>query len=81
MFLRGEVGGPPAAVKRLQNPVFPLQVILGPQDSMLGRPLPTAGTLSVRLDADGSASTRGDSDLVVETEMQAGSEITVVLGR
>jgi len=81
VFLRGEVGGPPAAVKRLENPVFPLQVILGPEDSMLGRPLPTAGTLSVRLDADGSASTRGDSDLVVETEMQAGSEITVVLGR
>jgi hypothetical protein len=81
VFLRGEVGGPPAAVKRIQNPVFPLEVVLGPDDAMLGRPLPDGGTLSVRLDADGSASTRDESDLMVETEVEAGSSITVVLGR
>ena len=81
VFLRDEAGGPPSAVRRIQSPTFPLEVVLGPEQAMLGRPMPTSGTLSVRLDADGSASTRDDSDLSVETEVEAGSRTTVVLGQ
>ena len=48
---------------------------------MLGRPLPESGTISVRLDADGSVSTQGDGDLVSEIDAQVGSSVRVVLGQ
>lgn len=81
VFLRAEAQGPPAAVKRIQGPRFPARLSLGPSDTMLGRPLPESGTISVRLDADGSASTRDDSDLVFEVEAEVGSNVRVVLGQ
>lgn len=81
VFLRDEAGGPPSAVRRVQSPTFPLEVVLGPDQAMLGRPLPTSGMLSVRLDADGNASTRDESDLSVETAVEAGSHTRVVLGQ
>jgi hypothetical protein len=81
VFLRDEAGGPPSAVRRVQSPSFPLEVILGPDQTMLGRPMPTSGMLSVRLDADGSASTRDESDLSFETAVEAGSHTRVVLGQ
>jgi tetratricopeptide (TPR) repeat protein len=81
VFLRDEAGGPPSAVRRIQSPSFPLEVTLGPDQTMLGRPMPTSGMLSVRLDADGSASTHDESDLSVETAVEAGSHTRVVLGQ
>ena len=80
VFLREGEGGPPSAVKRIQAPSFPLEVTLGPGDSMMGRPLPREGTITVRLDADGSATTRGEGDLSVDGRGRAGSALRLVLG-
>ncbi len=74
-----ELPGPPAAVKRIDRPTFPIEIVLGSADSMLGRPLPESGTLSARLDADGSASTRGEADLAVTVEAAAGDELRLTL--
>lgn len=75
----GTPGAPPAAVKRIDRPSFPIDVVLGSADSMLGRPLPESGMLSARLDADGSATTRDPSDLSVTVEATAGSELELTL--
>ncbi len=80
VFLRGEAPGPPAAVKRVAAPEFPLELELTAADSMLGRPLPARGTLAVRLDADGNASTRGDADLAAEAPAAAGALAELELG-
>ncbi len=80
VFLREGEGGPPSAVKRIQAPSFPLEVTLGPGDSMMGRPLPREGTITVRLDADGSATTRGEGDLSADGRGRAGSALRLVLG-
>jgi len=81
VFLRADQQGPPSAVKRIQSPIFPARLSLGPSDTMLGRPLPESGTISIRLDADGSASTKGEGDLVYEIDARVGSSIHVVLGQ
>ena len=80
VFLRRAAEGPPAAVKRVLDPVFPLDILLGPDDAMLGRPLPDSGTISARLDADGSASTRGENDLLAQGPGKLGETIRLVLG-
>ena len=77
--LRNAAGGPPVAVKKIDRPVFPLDVVLGADDTMTGGELPDAGILSVRLDQDGSASTRGDNDLEGSVEATRGEAVTVVL--
>ncbi len=41
--LRGDTPGPPAAVKRISNPTFPLELTLSVDDSMMGQPLPLEG--------------------------------------
>ncbi len=81
VFLRGDAAGPPAAVKRLSAPVFPLDLELTAADSMLGAPLPERGTVGVRLDADGNASTRDARDLEVEAPAAAGVTTTLRLDR
>lgn len=60
---RGE-GGPPLAVERIADPVFPLAFSIGPEDRMIAS-MPFAGPLqlSARLDADGDAMTRQPGDL------------------
>ena len=64
VFLKTETAGPPVAVKRISNPQFPMTVTLGSEDAMIsGTSLPTSGTLFVRLDSDGSASTKDESDM------------------
>ena len=80
VFLRQVEQGPPAAVKRVLDPVFPLDIVLGPGDTMLGRPLPDSGTISARLDADGSAATRGENDLTAQGPGNLGGTIRLVLG-
>jgi hypothetical protein len=80
--LRPEPGGTPLAVKRIARPVFPLEVFLDSRDAMTeGAVLPQNGTLSVRLDEDGSASTRSETDLMGEAEAVLGEETEIVLGR
>lgn len=80
VFLRDAAAGPPSAVKRIQAPVFPLEVSLGSGDSMMGRPLPESGVITARLDADGSASTESEDDLVAEVEGRMGERVRLVLG-
>ena len=77
--LRAAPGGPPAAVKRIMRPQFPLEVVLGTSESMMGQPLPEAGTLTARLDADGSASTRAETDIEAMVEAKAGESVVLVL--
>lgn len=79
VFLRDAAAGPPAAVKRIQAPTFPLDLDLGPGDSMMGRPLPASGTITARLDSDGSASTTSEQDLAAESEAQAGNRVRLLL--
>ena len=79
IFLRTDAPGPPAAVRRIDNPVFPIDLSLDDGDSMLGRPLPDEGTLSARLDADGNASTRDPGDLAAEVRTRRGEAVNLVL--
>lgn len=60
----GQGGGPPLAVKRIPSPEFPLDFSVGPEDRMI-KAMPFAGPISLtaRLDADGSATTREAGDL------------------
>lgn len=74
---RGAQGGPPLAVLRIPSPDFPLAFSIGPENVMIPT-MTFAGeiSLSARLDADGNAMTRGDTDLsspVVEG-LQPGAE-------
>jgi len=61
---KGEGGGPPLAVKRVESPTFPMDFTIGPDDRMI-KAMPFAGPLqlSARLDADGNAMTRAPGDL------------------
>ena len=79
--LRPAAGGPPVAVKRVnQVSGFPLDLTIGAADSMIGQPLPAEGIVRVRLDADGSASTRSPDDLEAEIEARQGGSVSLVLG-
>ena len=79
--LRPAAGGPPVAVKRIDRVRgFPLDLTIGAADSMMGQALPTSGIVRVRLDADGSASTRSPDDLEAEVEAEQGKSVSLVLG-
>ncbi|MEA2238941.1 MAG: cytochrome c-type biosis protein CcmH [Thermoanaerobaculia bacterium] len=58
----GQTAGPPAAVKRIMAPAFPLEIDLSTADSMMGQPLPANVRLEARLDSDGDAMTKNPSD-------------------
>lgn len=77
--LLGDGAGPPVAVKRLHPDHFPVDVTLTSADSMLGESLPEAGTLVVRLDGDGNASTRLDTDPEARALASGGSITRLVL--
>lgn len=64
----GQQAGPPIAARRVGSPVFPLQVVLGAGDSMMGQPLPEKLSLEARLDSDGDVTTRGPGDLVARRD-------------
>ena len=81
VFLRSTEGGPPVAVKRIGQPAFPLELSVSSADSMMGAELPDVGTLVARLDSDGSASTRSDTDLEVQTTAEMGTTTRLVLER
>jgi hypothetical protein len=65
----GASGGPPLAVLRVANPVFPLPFTIGPENVMIPS-MKFAGSisLSARLDADGNAMTRGVGDISSSTQ-------------
>jgi hypothetical protein len=77
--LSGPTSGPPAAVRRIDTPSFPLTIALTQQDSMMGAELPESGTVNVRLDADGSVSTRSPQDLSASAEVSMGDAISLQL--
>lgn len=72
-------GGPPAAVKRVVDPDFPLEVSLSSSDSMMGLELPTAATIQVRLDRDGDPGTESPDDLFAQGEGRSGEVTKFVL--
>lgn len=61
---QGARGGPPLAVLRIEGPTFPLEFEIGPGDVMIpSMRFEGPISLTARLDADGNAMTRGDTDL------------------
>jgi tetratricopeptide (TPR) repeat protein len=58
----GQSAGPPAAVKRIAGPTFPLDVDLSAADSMMGQPLPATVRIEARIDSDGDPLTKNPSD-------------------
>jgi hypothetical protein len=66
---QGARGGPPLAVLRIANPVFPLDFSIGPENVMIpSMRFEGAISLSARLDADGNAMTRDAGDLSSPTQ-------------
>lgn len=62
---RSEVGGgPPVAVSRIPSPTFPTSFALGKGDMVMGGQWPEEVWLEVRLDGDGNAMTKADTDWV-----------------
>ena len=59
-------GGPPVAVKRIPNPVFPLSFDLGKSDMVMGGQWPDTVFLSARIDIDGNAMTKEDAPKTAE---------------
>lgn len=72
-------GGPPAAVKAVRNPKFPLEVTLTQSDSNTGIPLPARGMIVARLDSDGHPGTESPDDLSAEGEGASGELTKFVL--
>jgi len=65
---KGEGGGPPLAVRRIESPKFPMDFSIGPDDRMIkARPFEGPLQLSARLDADGNAMTHAPGDLQGQT--------------
>ena len=59
--------GPPLAVKKIDNPTFPLNYSLGQENVMMqGTPFTGKVNIIVRLDKDGNPTTRGGGDLTGE---------------
>jgi cytochrome c-type biogenesis protein CcmH len=70
-------GGPPVAVKKIDNPVFPLTYSLGSENAMVqGAALAGKLMLSARLDTDGNPMTRDSGSLMGEykTPVEAGAK-------
>ncbi len=72
---RGGGSGPPFAVKRIQEPRFPLEFSVGPADRMGDETFAGPLQISARLDADGNAVSRepGDVQGVYPEELEPGA--------
>jgi len=77
----GQTAGPPAAVKRIMSPVFPMEIDLSAADSMMGQPLPTNVRIEARLDSDGDAMTKNPADphAIQESVSTNGTRVSLVL--
>ena len=72
--------GPPVAVKKLEATSFPLSFSLGKENLMMGGDWPSEVWLEARLDTDGNAMTKTDTDWYAEGSMvQSGSPASLVL--
>ena len=61
----GVGGGPPLAVKKIDQPVFPLSYVISAENVMMqGTPFTGKINLSARLDTDGNPTTRTPGDLM-----------------
>lgn len=76
---KGVTRGPPAATKKLLASGFPTTFVIGPENVMMGGPFPDEVELSVRLDADGDAMTRGEGDLTGSAGVVAAGTDDVVI--
>lgn len=57
-------GGPPVAVERIADPIFPMSFSIGPEDRMIqGTPFAGPMHLIARIDSDGNAMTHSAADL------------------
>lgn len=73
----GAGGGPPLAVKKIDQPIFPLSYVIGAENVMMqGTPFTGKINLSVRLDKDGNPTTRTPGDLIgsYQEPVDVGSE-------
>jgi hypothetical protein len=77
----GQTAGPPAAVKRIMAPTFPLEIDLTTADSMMGQPLPATVRIEARLDSDGDAMTKNPSDphAIQDAVVTNGGKVGLVL--
>jgi cytochrome c-type biogenesis protein CcmH len=76
--------GPPVAVKKLDDPRFPVAFAIGPSDVMMqGMPFDGPFDIYVRFDADGNAMTKAPGDLSLSAPAsqikpgQTGVEVTL----
>jgi cytochrome c-type biogenesis protein CcmH len=82
----GAAGGPPLAVKKIEQPVFPLSYSLG-QENVMMQGMPFAGKINItaRLDKDSNPTTRGPGDLSGDSKdnpVEVGAKnVDVVLNR
>ncbi len=80
--LRTGASGPPLAVRRIDQPAFPMMITVGPEDMMMAAgdaELPAEGLVTVRLDQDGSVATVGENDLEGSAAMSRGDLATIFL--
>ena len=82
VLARGEDGGHPVAVQRIETNAFPLTVDFGGSDTMMGAPMPAKVRLEARLDADGDAGTTDPAELrAVANGVVAGSSVEMKLAK
>ena len=80
VIARNPMGGPPAAVKRMQVTSFPVTLQLSSADSMMGQPLPGKFRLEARLDSDGDASTKPPTDpSAMQNDVTPGATVRLAL--
>jgi hypothetical protein len=80
VIARNPAGGPPAAVKRIASPTFPVTFDLSSADSMMGQPLPARFRLEARLDSDGDATTKPPTDpSAMREDVVAGTSVSLAL--
>jgi tetratricopeptide (TPR) repeat protein len=80
VIARNPMGGPPAAVKRLQGVSFPVTITLSSADSMMGQPLPAKFRLEARLDSDGDATTKPPTDpAAMQNDVTPGATVKLAL--
>lgn len=76
----GVTSGPPVAAKRMAAASFPVEIDLGPADTMMGQPFPEKVAIEARLDRDGDAMTRDPADPVGSADgLVAGQPATAIV--
>lgn len=80
VYARSAEGAPPAAARRVEVRSFPVEIVLGPEHTMMGQPFPEEAIIEARLDEDGDAMTRNPDDPAArQTEIRPGTSLDLVL--